>query len=253
MLFLATEPALYFQPVWCWSAAAFLVLLFCFLTFKLLFHWLAARSCFPEPSPSLLPRKAFDSLLVQSRAHVLSLLTYICTVQHFRAGHAASLPPSFPWVPTECLGLGSSAGDGICGNNSQCHVQWCVQQGGVRLCPESHPALEGQSDMERTILLFIEMCSSHSVTEWLSNIYLFVLFDSIRGIEKWHLKLGKYGNNKWCFCKSVTSLFFPKAQMEVVASILASSLSLSSPPRMFPCIAMSIHSREKIFLPSGIV
>lgn len=174
MLFLATEPALYFQPVWCWSAAAFLVLLFCFLTFKLLFHWLAARSCFPEPSPSLLPRKAFDSLLVQSRAHVLSLLTYICTVQHFRAGHAASLPPSFPWVPTECLGLGSSAGDGICGNNSQCHVQWCVQQGGVRLCPESHPALEGQSDMERTILLFIEMCSSHSVTEWLSNIYLFI-------------------------------------------------------------------------------
>lgn len=133
MLFFATEPALYFQPVWCCSAAAFLVLLFRFLTFKLLFHWLAARSCFPEPSPSLLPRKAFDSLWVQSRAHVLSLLTYICTVQRFRAGHAASLPPSFPWVPTECLGLGSSAGwagDGLCGNNSLCHVQWCVQQGG---------------------------------------------------------------------------------------------------------------------------
>lgn len=36
---------------------------------------------------------------------------------------------------------------------------------GVILCPESHPALEGQSEMKRTIMLFTERCSSHSVTE----------------------------------------------------------------------------------------
>lgn len=35
--------------------------------------------------------------------------------------------------------------------------------------------------------------------------------------------------------------------MEVVASILASSLSLSFPPGTFPHIAMSIHLREKGF------
>lgn len=136
------------------------------------FSLTCCNKLFPEPSPSLLPGKPLPSLLVQSRAHVVSLLTYICTVQHLElAVQLPCLPPS-PGLPMEWLGLGSReggsagwTGDGICGNNSQCHVQhMCSARGGI-LCPESHPALEGQCEMKRTIMPFIERCSSHSVTE----------------------------------------------------------------------------------------
>lgn len=73
----------------------------------------------------LLPRKPLPSLLVQSRAHVLSLLTCICTVQHSRADSAASLPPSFPRAGLGNQGWGRAAGLGglEMGPVGMCHVQ----------------------------------------------------------------------------------------------------------------------------------
>ncbi|KAI1236599.1 hypothetical protein IHE44_0014852 [Lamprotornis superbus] len=104
---------------------------------KATFSLTCCKKLFPEPSPSLLPGKPLPS--VQSRAHVLSLLTYICTVQHFRqcSFPASLLPLGCPrsgWAWEAGLGKGGRAGwagDGICGNNSQCHVQYmCPARGG---------------------------------------------------------------------------------------------------------------------------